>query len=665
MKNKCSINNLIKYSEERLSNNKKEKVKNHIEGCKECQNMYQSIRSAEKFLTFEVDCESNIKESVLSKIYKEKYTTKKNPIKGFYYKNYYNLKVAVSLVILIGISSLIFAFIKPITTSIYSTFDEIKEIIVDHKKEIKDNIPVLERDRASQMIFNTYVNKDAYGMLGPGLNYDKIAKLDYGQVILITGKLENGKDTWFLGKKVSNFSLDKLIEVDENQEFWIHSDNINLQTQNAISFDSTFTPSLVCDYSYIVLNKGRKQITLKQLPKESSNSTCAINADNLIAVIQKDREWSFVLKFNASSMASSAEMGWIKNSEYMWYTPALSSVRPNQGFLVKPFDILKEDGSISDMPDYLIQNPITPVNIIGYNGKLVHLSSGFNGLEFYVDQEALRLQVLPENVDNILNNEIDKDSLKEKIKSIISKAQKIDLYALDENDKSVSLSNEQKNKLANSLTNIYEVTKFDGGILPLREAVYPFYSLKIEGSNDIQSNNMYKDKEKYEQANSQSSITVTGDSSLLLNIEGLQPKSAVPIRFIKTNKEFVDYIKALRNVPPNNDVSNLNYLLNARKVIVTQYGSVNGNTYEGKEQQVNKCVRTILKYIDTYSVKTKPEKSPDVGNFQFVFEDGTKKTVLVTEKYFQIEDTYYNFNNNLKDRKGPINIFIELFAAYF
>jgi len=558
-------------------------------------------------------------------------------------------------------------------TLVNSLYNENKALIIRVIESIElldsnyNRIPVEKED--TQLSFNTYITKPTEGRTGPDNEYESIETLSYGKLVRITGSRDTETGRWYLAEGLPNFSAEKT--VDQNtliqQNFWIPMDAIDISTRDTISFDYTFNPSLVSEYKYIVRNNGINDIELKQLPDEKATGACVVRPYNLLAVVKTDGEWSLVKKFHSNTMESISDIGWIKNSDYMAYSLSMSSVRPNQGFLIKPFNMYSQPGVKGDIPERIIKNPITPVNVIKYEGGYVYVSSGFNGVAFYVEESVLRFALTPEQIYAATNTP-DKIKLTSEIQEDILNWGEIKLHELDYLDTYITLTKEQRVTLAGKLTGITKAEQFDGGVSPVREAEYPFYTLEFV---DTKKSDYQKDS-RYRPSYARYSLVYSGENRFTVNLGDHQlPNYAIPVKFITVNKEFSEYIKTLLPAKENTDVKSFNYLLNAKKVKVFYNAGTSGEkeaSFDGKiPQQINKCVRTVLDSIDTGSANnTADENAKYVGNMEFYYDDGSMMKIELTDKYVKYNGTYYKYKDSLlKDGWTPQRILISLFAAYF
>ncbi|MDP4179953.1 MAG: hypothetical protein Q8942_02550, partial [Bacillota bacterium] len=534
-------------------------------------------------------------------------------------------------------------------------------------EEHENTKEALLKEKVTPMYFNTYVKKEVWGKQGPGENYENLIKLPYGRVIQVTGMytVNGGNGGWYLAKLAPELTDDRETrQLPENQtEFWLYFDSIGMKYEHKVIFEECSINDAV-QFNYVITGKAKNDgtIRLRQLPDENSPTVSIANQGNLINVVQKDGQWSVARITSGRAMEDYSDIGWIKNSDYTQYK---SDQKVNQGFLIKPVRLYDRPDSSSDpLPvDNVIKYDVAPVTIDEQksNSNWSYIRGSFNGFAGWVNTKDIHFTFTSEEAVKIANPDIDLKMLTQKIKDEIKDWDGLTLNALDI-DKQVRLNQQQRKELSDNLKGVtgYEVN--DGGLTTYREAMYPFYTLQfLTGKNDyyIDENSADPQDKLYRASYCKYNFIVTGEDTIMILIPtekldyyGLKREGA-PVKFLKVNREFVQYIK---NLIPANELNindGFNYLLNAVKVKV---GSEQGEA----QKQVYKCARVIRSYagkeIETGRV---PKNVKAITSFEFKFKNGSVEKVIVTDKYISYRGKYFSLNGDPKSIGGI------LFAGYF
>ena len=716
MKCKYTLQNIDSFLESTFISDEKRLFIEHLDTCQKCKDCYMHLNEIGDILNTSVRLKKDMSSEIMKAIDRSKYKKGSNMFvfKGLFFKYPSFIKVFASITAAMFLIMIITINFDDISYNLSSFKENVieklnlqrgfnnddniiednidKAIIANNDNEsvntqVEGTAPLLKTintEKANQIFYSTAIIEETVGRLGPGKEYAEVEKLKYGQVVQIYGWLDNNSGRWYLAKLIPGIEDENAISINTNfseiSEFWVPLNVINPDTQTTAYFDDVFYPGVIAEYKYIVRSPNEKNILLRQLPDEKSSGSCVVGYGNLIAVVKKDAEWSLVKKMNGSSMEEFARVGWIKNSDYSGYAPTMSSIRPTQGFLAKPFEMYSKPGIIADIPKGVIKNSVVPVNVVKWEGEWVYVSSGFNGVVFYVKGTDLKFGFSDQDLVKLANPDIDPVTMLAKLKNDILNWNNIRLVSLDYPEYTVNLTKEQKTVLASKLIEISNIEKFDGGITPSREAEYPFYTLEfLDESGQIKyPENVLKDERGiYDDASYCGySFVVAGEDRLLVTLQdrlehyGLNQYS-VPIKFIKVNKEFISFIKTitLMTVPPNTDKNSFNYLLNAVKVSFFRPEKNDFNVEGTSPQQVWKTVRRIIEYIDfsTATIASSQAESKLLYEVSFTFQDGLVRKLEITGDYIRYNGYCYKYNNKLeRDGMGkPETIIMGLYAAYF
>ncbi len=135
-------------------------------------------------------------------------------------------------------------------------------------------------------------------------------------------------------------------------------------------------------------------------------------------------------------------------------------------------------------------------------------------------------------------------------------------------------------------------------------------------------------------------------------------REGAPLRFLTPNIELLQTINELFPATLNTSKDNLNYLMNADKLIIG--GDYSNNNEYNNQVHINKCVRAIKGALGKEIPADSIDKDSEEKNiFEFGFDDGSVITVVHTEKHIEFNDRYY------ESLMLPSHLMVSLFAAYF
>lgn len=646
MKCKYSIDDIIKYTENTMSEEDKIDIGEHIKTCESCKNTLDALVLTEQFSTLNAGADSNFHIDLLSKLDNKRYSKNKSLL----YRLHKPVKKALPIAACIAIVFTAFAYRQQISDFASYTYNK---LVKD-----TDKVEIVEKNNLGSLEpAITAVITNCTGKQGPGMEYEDIIELSYGKVIWITGRHRDN----------NNWCLAKLLPAKDDKnpgfEFWVDMENIEIMGLQSVSFNNC-NLSAATMYNHIIVDAANNnEVHLRVLPDAESAAVADVKTGDIVNVLRKDQEWSLVRKLTDNRKDFISYTGWISNNYLALCKAGMST---NQGFIMKSSKVYESpDEALTVLDAFKIKDLISPVVIESVEGEWVKISVGYSEAELDKGKNQTPENGQPvgwvkkvdlitsfEGIDTyaLANPEIDLADFTDKIKNEILNWNEIALSA-DDTDSNIRLSKEQKASLSDSLKSVYDLEFHDGGYSFAREAVYPFYTVEFKTEEGG-----YK-------------FVVVGEDKLAVNIAperfdyyGYLNSERIPIRFMKVNKEFIDCIKALLPVSPNDNKENINYLLNASKVHViydtdTEEGVMN---IEGTGQQVYKCVRAIKshmeKELDSQSI---PVDRQEIVTFDFEFGDLSTTKVIVYESCIMYNDKYYSVNDTTRD------ILAELFAGYF
>lgn len=662
---KCNycIEDIIKYTENVLSEEAKAELKKHIENCESCKKAYTALLLTEKFSNSTATMDENFHLDIIKKLDSNRYS-KKNLV---FYKIQSKLKPAISIAACLAIIFTAFTFrqrIYDFTLNSYNSLTRNTDIVKKLDIVETDNINVNE-------LSNTAVINPCFGKKGPGEEYDSVIELPYGRVISLLGRHKENY-FWFLATLTPATG-----EKSTDTLFWVNIDNISMDGLYTVTFNNC-NSSYASMFNNVIVNVPDQALeSLRLLPDDKSDMVCYVKNGDLINVLKEDEEWSLVRKLTDKDGNFSSYTGWIHNNSFTYCKPGMDT---NQGFLRKISIVYESPNESSPVSNHFaVKDLLAPVVIDSVEGEWTKISIGIDEyMGIYPLYSALGLnkpsfewgnisfstESLPsgwvkteelitsfEDVDlfALTNPEIDKADLANKIKSEISNWDNLTLNAYDIG-RTLTLTNSQKSILAEKLTYIEDIEFFDGGILYEREAIYPFYFLELKSSSAPELGS-------YE-------FAVAGEDRLVIKIPyerydyyDYLNHERIPVRFIKVNKEFIEYIKSLIPTPANDDINDINYLLDAKKVLVTNEAF--SQPEEGIGPQVYKCARVIKDFMGNEINPENVNKSKEHTVFNFIFEDSSSVEIVITEQYIKYNDKYYTL------KEPAENIIGRLFAGYF
>lgn len=539
-----------------------------------------------------------------------------------------------------------------VAASMHNPSDSQVESTVLQQSEVSgmNSNAIIDESKIKELNYVTAVINPCNAKNGPADEYDNIMEMPYGRLIRITGQYLGANISWLRARLVEGID-----EKPDFSEFWININNIARNEFEQLTFIDCNVSSAL-EYTFVLTSEEAEHepVELKKLPAEGSAAVAGACGGDLIRVfrdsegslfkiVNNNEEWSLVQKISEGNLVDTSNVGWIKTKNYTDYK---TGMKTNQGFLLNGVEVLESPDVNAGILDKVAG--LAQVFIIKHEGEWLNINSGFNSFNGWVRSRDLKYCLSGEDPYSLANPDIDKKEFVQKIKEELANWKNIRLCAQDIN-KEIGLTDHQKADLAGKLTAIENIETFDGGYSLIREAIYPFYTLKLldESGSDFSDSGAY-------------TFTVAGDDKLLIEIPAGRleeyygfSRRRMPLRFLTVNKEYISYIRTLIPAPENNNKNDWNYLLNAKKVVA---GEVEGNS----PQQVYKCARAIRTAAGSEIERAKiPENTEENINFRFEFEDEIVINVLLTDKYISYNDHYYLLKVSFNEIMGM------LFAAYF
>lgn len=543
----------------------------------------------------------------------------------------------------------------------------------------------------------TVLKRDCIGRTGPGDGFDQWCVIPENTIVQLTGNL--GVE-WWTAKRVEPLTLpeDESGAGDaytysmhlDGVEFWI-----NIQD---FEFDHTLDKPLYINSTNI--NDALEYTWVIQTGKKSER---LFNPDNYIEIfdfpatdgvvvghafnndlvrLKKDDEkniirhgeWVLIEKIPFYGYNSS-NVGWVKEEYVVELT---KGIQPLQGFILGDTLIYTEPDENSEtlndtypgLENLLKYNLIACIHITDTKGDWLQVSAGVNSFTGWIQKDKIFYRITDEIINKAYHPEPDLDKFVSKLQEEILNNPSFIIKAEDTGDVFKPTA-QQRNALASSLKRVFEPVTWDGSVMDCREAAYPFYRLEFERNNVAQYDTANENEARY-------SMVITTQNSLLLLMDGDIcydygiGRAGPPIRLITPNIEFIQKIKELFPTKPNNSKSNINYLLNAKKL------RFKGDYFEEaytEQVHINKCVRAIRNAMgqeiprDKIAENINGLNSDGIDNggdnkrktylFEFKFDDGSIIVVTYTDDYIEYNGKYY------QPLKPPHQLILELFIAYF
>jgi beta-lactamase regulating signal transducer with metallopeptidase domain len=515
----------------------------------------------------------------------------------------------------------------------------------------------------------TAVKNDCIAFTGPGEEFEEWCSLKKNTIIQITGRLDI---EWFTAKKmiampdgnISDTDNPENLSENDHAEFWINLRNVYyVFSDQPLTFSSTQIRD-AGEYSHMIKSDIEKQycltldehtecITVHMAPTEDSgilgyafkNDMVRLKKDEQTNSIIKSGDWVLIEKI--PFYWDNSDTGWIKEK---YITKITEGMHPQQGFILRNTRIFKEPKIDTEIlndtyPDIkeLKHIPVSCIHIRDKKEGWFMISAGPNSFTGWVREKDVYYGITDEIEMGIYNPEPDFDLFVSKLHSEITGNPSFVLKAED-TDSSMQLNAKQKEKLASAIVEISDYELFDGGISDSREAAYPFYRLDFGDYSLV--------------VTTENKLLVLMDKNRNMTYDYGIGREGAPLRFLTPNIELIQTINELFPATPNTSKDNLNYLMNADKLIFG--GDYSNNNEYNNQVHINKCVRAIKgalgKEIPADSIdKDSEEKSI----FEFRFDDGSVITVVHTEKHIEFNDRYY------ESLMLPGHLMVSLFVAYF
>ena len=654
MKCKYNFEDIIKYTDNTMSEEERKGLENHINSCEVCGNTYTALLLTDKFSNSEAYADKNFHKDIINNVDKERYS--KNNLVLFKFRK--AIKPALSIAACLTIIFTSFMFRQQLFQFVNNTYTAVANKTENHdipEATNGKNYPTIlyysQLGTCAPTI--TAVTVPCSGKTGPGSQFEDVIDLEYGKLI------------WVLDSDEKNayWCRAKLMPDDSNTEFWINLENIDLNGKFTFSLDNlglSITEASI--FNYVISNETQeKDVQLKMLPDSSSDSVADVKNGDLIRIIRQDSKWSLVRKLTDTEKDFTCYTGWITNDNYKLCKKGIST---NQGFIQKNTKVYERaDQNSAVLESFQATALMVPVVIESVNGEWTKISNGYNEFigkcvtkvdsnEAYKYQSSFSGWVKSNelitsfdgiDLDTLISPEIDKVDLANKIRKEILNSTEIKLNAYDI-EKDIILSQSQKEALAQSLTSIDNL-EFSENI-QFERAIYPFYSLewKMDSASGLSN---YR-------------FVVAGEDRLAIVIPSERYNyypylnyERVPVSVIKVSKGFVEYIKSLIPTPANDNKNNINYLFNAQKVVFANES--------GTGPQVGKCVRAIKSYMGSEINPNEIAKRnlAEISYFDFRFADSSTLRVQIYANYIYFNDKWYSVKGD------PQNIELGLIAGSF
>lgn len=507
-----------------------------------------------------------------------------------------------------------------------------------------------------------------YGRLSPSKDGEIWTEIPENTILHLTGFYDMD---WQLAQLIIPDSVnsdevnDYYMHTDQ-VEFWINADDFrrSVKWYNDVwsPFDSTqLAYSYINEFNYIINgemeaiydpseDETHKYLPIHILPDNNSSTVGFVNANDLVSVKQDDynqeiRQGDWVLIGQFEQGYDSATIGWI---EAKYIDTLTETANPNQGFILRGTVAYENiDGINSSVFEefytaFLQYSGMQPIKILERQDGWIHFVDYGYTVSGWIKEEYVIYQITPEIEMALYNPEPELDTF---VTSLQSEILHNPNFVLEARDVAIvfELTDEEKAVLANSITTIESYERWEGGITPYREALYPYYSLEFGNY----------------------SMVITYDNRLLLLMPhtyqytyGIGSEGST-VRWVTPNTEFLATINELLPVTLSNDPDNYNYLFNSDNVAI-----YNIEGYEGAVSDeifhINKCLRAVRNAMGDEIVIANPNDDiTDRYEFVYTFEDGSEITVIHTNRYIYANGKYY------ESLEEPHSVQANLFAGYF
>lgn len=507
-----------------------------------------------------------------------------------------------------------------------------------------------------------------YGRLSPSVEGVIWTKIPKNSVLHLTGFYDMD---WQLAQLIVPDSM-KMDEVNDNYmrtdqvEFWIHSDDFRRSVKG---YNDVWSPSesdqlaytYASEFKYIINGEmeaiynpseeeTRKYLPIHILPDNGSATVGFVDENDLVSVKKDDynqeiRQGDWVLIGQFDQGDDSATIGWIE-SKYM--DTLTENANPNQGFILRGTEALENrDGRNSSVFEefykaFLQYSSMQAIKILDRQDGWIHFEDYGHTVAGWIKEEDVFYQITPEVELILYNSEPELDTFVAALQSEILHNPE---FAIEAKDVGIlmQLTDEEKAFLANSITTIESYQRWEGGISPNREALYPYYSLEF---GDY-------------------SMLITYDKRLMLLMGkdeqysyGIGTEGST-VRWVTPNTEFLVRISELLPIKSSDDPDHYNYLFNADNLAIY---NIDGDERAVSDElvHINKCLRAVRNAMgDEIVIDDPDEEITDRYEFVYTFEDGSQISVIHTNRYIFVGGKYY------ESLLEPHSVQVGLFAGYF
>ncbi len=509
--------------------------------------------------------------------------------------------------------------------------------------------------------FETTIKSDCrtYAMVGEDELYWSELKKD--TLIQITEMLNMD---YFIGHRIGEAFTDDTSDID-NVEFIIKREDLTYPFNKEIidyyiprlSSLNEYNLVAVSDETPVTDEAGRSfvKIPVYDQPSEAGTFIGYVYSGDLLKYSRDDNRQ--VINSGDWSLVDIIPYDWCINSNSAWIpnehlTPVTEETVANAGFVLVGTKLYSEPdlGSLAllssetDDPNFLDPfryGDVYCVRVHGEEGDFYKISDEVNGnVHGYVEKEDLFFYVDDQLVNQLQTFNPNMDLFISMVKSRIV-SWDVELSSKDWH-KSYTLTTQEKNKLAKSLESIDEWEGFDGGIRPYREAAYPYISLDL-GDGEL----------------------VVVEDGRLLVIMGQEEAyrygigtRGMPIRFMMPNKEFIDQLASLVDVPENDNPDNMIYLLKAKKLEIIDDEAETGSVFD-QQVHINHAVRGIINVLGNPLKEEVVHTLDHKHTFRFTMPDEEIIEIIYEDSYILYRDKWYQASKDVRDTLG------NMFAAYF